>query len=354
MKENLLRAAFAAARFLTCATDEQRQRPPSFRDFCTFAVATAPTLALALSVCACNYWSRQNADVFNSGGRDLKFGASNFSDPKLYKTYLTPDGQVVGAVNLSRDDTELYVTEWSGNGHQSGFTIFDRKTGAEKQGCPTLFPQGKQMWSSPTAGQSQDVFIAGESGNIWRFSTVNCALEMGWPVWTKGNATITGPVLLDGDQVIAAAQDGQVAMFKYNNPMSPTPGVDVRSLVDPMMALQGWEIVGSPALVTLTDVNGTTKTLLLLSTKWSQAGALVGVDVGTKKLAGTVKTGPLSAGPSVGFFGNGSLKFMAVVPESNLIVHTRGLNLGASILPARCTRANNFRPKHRSFPRMSF
>ena len=157
MKETLLRAAFAAARFLTCATDEQRQRPPRFRGFCTFAVATVATLALALSACG-TYWYRQNTDTFNSGSRMLCSGilgwlsgcsmdASDFSNPTLQRKIPGPndpplDGEVVGAVNLSRDDTELYVTEW--NSKQSFFAKFNRATGAKK--CVSM-PENIQMWS---------------------------------------------------------------------------------------------------------------------------------------------------------------------------------------------------------------
>jgi hypothetical protein len=259
--------------------------------------------------------------------------ASDFSNPTLQRKIPGPndpplDGEVVGAVNLSRDDTELYVTEW--NSKQSFFAKFNRATGAKK--CVSM-PENIQMWSSPTAEYSVDaVFIAGGSGNIWRFSTVTCLLEMGWPVFTQGNATITGPVLVYKHQVIAAAQDGHVAMFNYDNPQSPAPGFDVHMLVDPMIPnksplQQGWDIVGSPALATVTDKNGTTKTLLLLSisAKTGDAGALVGVDVGAlgvPTFAGMFQTpGPLEAGPSVGFLGNGSLTTIAVVPELNLIVH---------------------------------
>jgi hypothetical protein len=276
-------------------------------------------------VCACNDWSRENADVFNSGSRGLNWGASDFSNPKLQKTIPTPKGSVVGAVNLSRDDTELYVTEGDDSGSKTyGFTIFNRATGMKKQGCPTLF-QFTSMSSSPTGGASDDVFIAGVSGNIWRFSTADCALKPGWPVQTKNNLTITGPVLVYEDQVIAAAQDGHVAMFKYDNPVSPAPGFDVRSKVDPMLPngspLEGWQIVGSPALVPVQDENGTNKTLLLLSISTSEAGALVGVDVVAQTLAGMFQTGPLTAGPSVGLFGNALSNCMAVVPELKLIVH---------------------------------
>jgi outer membrane protein assembly factor BamB len=254
-------------------------------------------------------------------------GASDFSKATLQITIPTPDGAVVGAVNLSRDDTELYVTEGSNSGFKPyGFAIFNRATG--KKRCATLL-QGIQMWSSPTGGNSDDVFIAGGSGNIWRFSTKignnkDCALEPGWPVQTKNNLTITGPVLVLGDdRVIAAAQDGHVAMFKYDNPVSPAPGFDVKSksLVGPMNGsdLEGWEIVGSPALAAVQDQNGTRKTLLLLSISTSKAGALVGVDVDAQTLAGMFQTGPLEAGPSVGFID--PFTHIAVVPELKLIVH---------------------------------
>jgi hypothetical protein len=257
-------------------------------------------------------------------------GASDFSNPTLQKSIPTPKGLVVGAVNLSRDDTELYVTEFDNSGGgQSGFTIFNRATGKEeKQGCPKLL-QGIQIWSSPTVGDSDDVFIAGGSGNIWRFSTLDCTVEPGWPVQTTGNATITGPVLIYGKQVIAAAQDGHVAMFKYDNPVSPAPGFDVKPLVDPMLAMlpngpdfEGWNIVGSPALATVIDKNGDFKTLLLLSISTLKAGALVGVDVNAQTFAGMFPTGPLDAGPSVGLITKPFFTHIAVVPESNLTVQS--------------------------------